>query len=70
MARTPSEVQHAARVAARRVEKLLIDMLDNNEIGEVAVVVSWSHLEPLKRVVERDGIVKIGRGRFEAIETK
>lgn len=62
-----SPIQHAARTAARRVEKLLIEMLTEKKLGEVAVVVSWDGLDPEKRIVEKDKRVKVGRGRFEDI---
>lgn len=67
MPETPPELQHAARTAARRVEKMLLEMLHNREIGEVTVVVSWGQLEPVKHVIERDRVVKVGRGRMEML---
>ena len=69
MGHTPPELQHAARVAAKRVEKLLLEMLTERKLGEVAVVVSWGTLEPEKRVIEKDHVVKIGRGRMSDLES-
>jgi hypothetical protein len=68
MSTTPPELQHAAKTAAARVEKLLIEMLANQQVGEVAVVVSWGQLEPEKRVTTKDRVVKVGRGRMTALE--
>jgi len=69
MTETPSPILHAARTAARRVERLLIEMLTEKKLGEVAVVVSWGQLEPEKRVIEKDRVVKVGRGQASEIET-
>lgn len=63
----PPELQHAAHTAARRVEKLLLEMMVNRELGEVAVVVSWGQLEPEKRVTTKAHVVKVGRGRLERL---
>ena len=68
MPETPTELHHAARTAARRVEKLLIEMLAEKKTGSVVVVVGWGTLEPEKHIIEKDRTVKIGRGRMEAIE--
>jgi hypothetical protein len=68
MPETPANLQHAARAAALRVEKLLVEMLANHELGEVAVVVSWGQLEPEKRVVQKARVIKVGRGHFETVE--
>jgi hypothetical protein len=67
MPATPPAWQHAAKAAAARVERLLLEMLAKNEVGEVAVVVSWGQLEPEKRVTTKATVVKVGRGRMTAL---
>lgn len=68
MADAPPNLQHAARTAAARVEKLLLEMLIANQLGEVTVVVGYSQLEPLRTIIERAPTVKVGRGRMEMLE--
>lgn len=68
MQKMPPDLQHAARTAALRVEKLLLEMLVENKLGEVAVVVSWSQLEPEKRVTTKAKTIRIARGQMSVIE--
>lgn len=68
MSQTPPELEHAARVVAKRVEKLVLEMLASNQVGEVAVLVSWGTLQPVKRINDQDAIVKVGRGRMSALK--
>lgn len=64
---TPQDHQRAARLAMNSLEKMLIEMLIANEVGEVAVVVGWGQLEPQKRVTKRARVVKIARGSMEKL---
>jgi len=69
MPATSPDLQHAARAAASRVEKLLIEMLTSQEVGEVAVIVSWGQLEAEKRVTTKARVVKVGRGRMQTLNS-
>lgn len=61
MAATP-DIERAARLAAQRVEAMLVAMLSSGELGEVAVVVGLFELEPQKRVTTKARTVKVARG--------
>lgn len=67
MGHTPPELQHAARTVARRVEKLVLEMLLRQELGEVTIVVGWGSLQPIKTVATKDTAVKVGRGRLDTL---
>lgn len=58
------EIEQAARAAAARVKDMIVAMLMANELGEVAVIVGFSSLEPEKRIREKAKIVKVARGRL------
>lgn len=64
MAVATPEIEQAANRAAARVKDMIIAMLVANELGEVAVIVGFSSLEPEKRVREKAKIVKVARGRY------
>lgn len=60
----PPEVEQATNAAAARVKALLIAMLMANELGEVAVVVSFNSLEPEARIRRKVKMIKVARGRL------
>lgn len=66
---TPEHIARAARQAALRVEKLLVEMLLANESGEVAIEVHAGGLQPLKRVEKRAPLIKLNRGHHAKIES-
>ena len=66
MAATP-EQERAAKLVAERVRKLVLDMLIAQELGEVAVIVTYHDLEPLKRVITPAKKVRIARGQMTAL---
>lgn len=65
----PPHISHAAKLAAVRVQEMLIEMLMDGQVGEVAVVVDWGHLTPQKRVTTKAKGVKVARGTFTSVET-
>lgn len=67
MAATP-EIEQAAKQAAERVRRLIVQMLADGEIGEVAVVIGYHELEPEKRVTTKAKTVKVARGQMTVID--
>jgi hypothetical protein len=57
-----TEIHRAAVLAAERMVPLLVEMLTNGEVGEVAVVVTTHDLTPEKRVTKRARSVRVARG--------
>lgn len=62
------DIQRAARLAAQRLEAMLVDMLTAGETGEVAAVVDFNGLQPVKRVATKGKIIPVARGRLVEIE--
>lgn len=56
------ENRKAARKAVQRLEAMLVEMMENGEVGEAAVVVTPGDLTPEKRVTKKARSVKIAVG--------
>lgn len=56
------EIEQAAKHAAERVRQLLVEMLLAGERGEVAVEVTATGLQPIKRKEERKSLIKVAVG--------
>lgn len=65
----PNEIARAAHLAAQRLEAMLVEMLEAGQVGEVAIVVSISGLDPEKRVTTKGKTVRVARGIATGIET-
>lgn len=64
-----SDIQRAARLAAQRLEAMLVEMLAAGQVGTVAIeVLSPYELKPVKTVITEMPIVKVAGGRMTAIE--
>jgi hypothetical protein len=68
MPSTPA-FEKAAQQAAQRAYKLILEMLQAQQTGEVAVIVDVQGLEPLKRVTVKSKRISLARGCMTDIET-
>lgn len=68
----PATLDHAraARQAALRVERLLLEMLQAGERGDVRVEVTAAGLQPVVRKEERAPLIKVARGHVTHTETR
>lgn len=67
MAITP-DMARAAKAAASRVEKMLLEMLEAPQLGEVRVEVTAAGLQVIKRAEVRKKLIKVNRGEVAEIE--
>lgn len=59
----------AARLAASRVEQMLVEMLTAHELGSVTIEVTPAGLQPIRRVEDRRKVIKTAQGHCTPIET-
>lgn len=64
-----ADIERAAHRAALKVKKMLIDMLAENRVGSVTVEVTFAGLQPIKRIDEREPVIRVSRGVATPIET-
>lgn len=57
-----TDAERAAHLAANRVEAMLLEMLRRGEFGEVAVVITPTGLQPVKRRTEEERTIRIAQG--------
>lgn len=58
-----TDIQRAARLAAQRLEAMLVDMLAAGQVGTVAIeVLNPYELKPVKTIVEEQRSIKVGQG--------
>lgn len=58
----PVTPENAAHLAAKRLETVLVEMLERGEFGEVAIIITPAGLQPVKRVETEYRTIKLAIG--------